>query len=172
VVATYGRGLYVTDITPLQEMNQKVLAEDMYLFAIEPKAQRITREFGAEDYLFGDRHLLTPNAPNGIVINYYLKTAMKEKTRVRVTDPAGTEWAVIEGGAEAGINRVVWDMRRQVPGQGGAARTPRSADPFARWAPPGEYVVSVDISAKKFTQKARITKRTGWSIGSFPEVIR
>jgi|GEM_PF-3585102 len=52
VVATFGRGIYVTDISPLQELNEKVLTEEIHLFVIEPKAQRIARSFGANDYLF------------------------------------------------------------------------------------------------------------------------
>ena len=37
VVATYGRGAYVVDITPLQEMTAAVLDEDVHLFEIEPR---------------------------------------------------------------------------------------------------------------------------------------
>ncbi len=73
IVSTFGRGIYVTDISPLQELNDKVLAEEVHLFAIKPEAQRVVRSFGANDYLFGDRHLITPNEPNGLIIYYYLK---------------------------------------------------------------------------------------------------
>ena len=173
VVGTYGRGLFVTDITPLQEMNAGVLAEDVHVFGIEPKTQRIIRSFGAEDYLFGDRHLLTPNEPNGIVIDYYLKSGLKEKVKIRVTDPYGAEMAALDGPAEAGLNRAVWDMRRRLTrAEQETARQRGSRDPLALWAAPGEYVVTLDIAGKTFTQKARITKTAGWSIGPFPIIIR
>ena len=173
VVATYGRGLFVADITPLQDMSGKVLAEEVHLFDPEPKTQRVTRDFGAEDYLFGDRHLLTPNEPNGIVVNYYLKAAAKAKAKITVTDPFGTEWAGLEGPAEAGINRVIWDMKRQITkAEENKAAFERSRDVFARWAPPGEYIVILEVGSQKFTRKTRIIKRTGWSIGPSPVVIR
>ncbi len=173
VVATYGRGLFVTDVTALQQTTAAVLAEDVHLFDPEPRAQRIVREFAAEDYLFGDRHLLTPNEPNGVVINYHLKTAAAEKAVITIADPFGLEWAKLEGPADAGINPVIWDMRRRMTREEQmAARMQRSSDPFARWAPPGEYIVTLEVGGKTYTGKARITKRTGWSIGPVPEVIR
>ncbi|MCK4431130.1 MAG: hypothetical protein KAW19_07485, partial [Candidatus Aminicenantes bacterium] len=81
VVGTYGRGLYITDVTLLQELNEKVLDEDIHFFKVEPKVQRITRAWGAY-YLYGDRHLATPNEPNRVVINYYLKNKAKEKAKI------------------------------------------------------------------------------------------
>jgi len=173
VVGTYGRGLYVTDVTPLQEINDRVLAEDVYLFEIEPKAQRITWDFGAEDYLFGDRHLKTPNEPNGLVVHYYLKNTLAEKPIVTVTDPFGNELAKLEGSAEAGLNRIIWDMRVPAPkGSEAGARMQRPRDPLASWVPPGPYLVRLEAGGKKLSQKARITKTTGWTIGPVMEIIR
>jgi len=173
VVATYGRGLFVTDVTALQQTTAQVLAEDVHLFDPEPRAQRIVREFAAEDYLFGDRHLLTPNEPNGVVINYYLKSAAAGKAVITIADPFGREWAKIEGPTDAGIHPVLWDMRRRMTREEqAAARMQRSGDPFARWAPPGDYIVTLEIGGRTYTGKARITKRTGWSIGPVPEIIR
>lgn len=172
VVATFGRGLYVTDITPLQEMNEKVLAEEIYLFEVEPRAQRVTRSFGANDYLFGNRHLLTPNEPNGVVINYYLKNKVNERINITITDPYGQEIAKLEGKTNAGINTVVWDMRRRMERREEVAQIRRSRDVLAQLVPPGEYVIILEIGDKKLTQKALITRTTGWSLGPFSEIIR
>ena len=173
VAGTYGRGLYVTDITPLQEMTDKVLAEDIHFFEIEPTAERVVRDFGAEDYLFGDRHLKTANEPNGIAVNYYLKSKAKEKAKITITDPYGAELATLEGPTEAGMNRVIWAMKRPAPKRGpGFARMQRPRDPLAQWVLPGEYLVVLEAAGKKLTQKARITKMTGWSFGPESEIIR
>ncbi|MDH5384462.1 MAG: hypothetical protein OEY18_07130 [Candidatus Aminicenantes bacterium] len=172
VMATYGRGLFVTDVSILQEMNEKVLAEDVYLFDIEPKAQRVIRAFGANDYLFGDRHLLTPNEPSGLVINFYLKNQVAEKAKITITDPYGKEIVVLEGRVSAGINSMVWDMRHRAAGQRPGIRMQRPRGPLTQWIPPGDYVVILEINGKRLTQKAQITKTTGWSIGPFPQVIR
>ena len=60
VVGTYGRGLYITDISPLQEINSNILDQDVHLFQVEPAVQRVTRGWGNYN-LYGDRNLATPN---------------------------------------------------------------------------------------------------------------
>lgn len=40
VVASYGRGAWVTDVAILQEWKDSIAAEDAYLFNIEPRTQR------------------------------------------------------------------------------------------------------------------------------------
>jgi hypothetical protein len=172
LVATYGRGLFVTDVSVLQELSEKVLAEDVYLFGIEPRAQRVTRAFGANDYLFGDRHLLTPNEPNGLVINFYLKNQTAKKAKIIITDPNEKEIAVLEEEAKPGINSLVWDMKQRLAGQRTGTRRPQPRDPLSQWVSPGEYSVTLEIGDVRLTQKARITKTLGWSIGPFPQIIR
>ncbi len=172
VVGTFGRGFYVADVSPLQELNEKVLAEEVYLFSIEPKAQLVVRSFGANDYLFGDRHLITPNEPNGIAINYYLKDRMDGKINIIVTDPYGQELARLPGTNLPGLNKVVWDMRRRVSAQEGLAVRRQPRDILAQWVAPGEYVVILETGTKRLTQKAKITKTIGWTIGYEAQVIR
>jgi hypothetical protein len=172
IVATYGRGLYVTDITPLQEMNEKTLGEEIYFFEVEPRAQRVSRNFGANDYLFGDRHLITPNEPNGLAINYYLKNGVKGKVNIRITDLSGQEITRLDGRSDAGVNAVVWDMRRRIERREDAARMRNSSDVLTQWVPPGEYLIILEIDEKKIQRRARITRTIGWSLGPFPEKIR
>src|SRR5581483_10730717 len=87
VAGTFGRGIWTTNITPLRELGA-ALAQDAYLFAVEPKARR--REGALGNYrLHGDRLVVTPNEPNGVTITYYLKEAPKEKVMLTVTDAAG-----------------------------------------------------------------------------------
>jgi len=168
VVATYGRGLFVTDITPLQELNENVLGQDVFLFEIEPKVQRIYGGIGNYQ-LLGDSHPMTPNEPNAVVINYYLKEKAAAKVNIRVTDPYGKVLREINGKGEAGMNTVQWDMRvprpqGQAPGFGGFGG--------GAMVDPGEYVVTLEIGDKTFTKKALIPKRMGWSLGPFPSVIK
>jgi hypothetical protein len=169
VVATYGRGLFVTDIAPLQEMNEKVLAEDVYLFEIEPRMQWMTREWG--NYrLMGDRHLFTPNEPNAVVINYYLKEKPKEKVKITVTDPYGQVLRELPGKTEAGLNTVLWNMRRQVKRE--EMEPPEEYRWRGSWADPGEYVVVLELGQKKISRKAVIIGRMGWTIGPVPVPIK
>jgi hypothetical protein len=166
VVGTYGRGLFVTDVTPLQEMSAQVLENDVFLFAVEPKAQRITRGWG-NYHLYGDRHLSTPNEPNAVFIHYYLKDATEEDVTILVKDAAGEPIRELSGKKRAGLNRVLWNMRpappeRQPGQQRFSRRTPMVA--------PGEYTIVLKVGDTELTQTAVITKRAGWAIGPFPSI--
>ncbi|HQR35779.1 MAG TPA: hypothetical protein PLK30_23780 [Blastocatellia bacterium] len=152
VVGTYGRGIWITDITPLRELNQ-ALAMDAHLFAIEPKARR--REGALGNYrLYGDRLMITPNEPNGMTFSFYLKEPPKEKVTLTVTDVTGKVVRTFEPAAKAGLNRVIWEMSEggRGPGQGGEFRPGAGL----RTVPAGEYTVTLQVGEKKLTQPARV----------------
>jgi hypothetical protein len=182
VVGSYGRGIFITNIAPLQEINDQVLSEDIHLFGIKPTVQRVVRAFAANDYLFGQRNFQTPNEPNGMVIRYYLKAAAASKASIVITDSSGKDVAKLTGETKAGINGVLWTMRdrgdegRSGRGAGGGGGGRGVIGPggsvLDSLAPLGEYTVTLDVGGKKFTQKAQITKTQGWSIGAVPQIIR
>jgi len=184
VVGSYGRGLFITNVAPLQEINDAILAKDVHLFGIEPTVQRVVRQFAANDYLFGQRNTQTPNEPNGMVIRYYLKDQANGKANVVITDSKGQQVARLTGPTAAGINTVVWSTRdrgdegrgaggrgRGAGGAGGRQAGP-GVDPLDQWAPLGEYTVSLELGGTTFTQKAQNAKMQGWSIGAVPQVIK
>jgi photosystem II stability/assembly factor-like uncharacterized protein len=167
VVGTYGRGVWVTDITPLQEMNERILDEDFHLFDIEPRTQRVYGGIGNYQ-LLGDSHLFTPNEPNAVVINYYLKDKAAGPVKITVSDPYGQVLADITGPGEAGLNTSQWNMRaRQAAGRGA-----RGGNPGGGMVSPGEYVVTLEAGGKKLTKKAVIRYRQGWTVGAVPVVIQ
>ena len=159
VVGTHGRGLYVTDITPLQEMNAELLKKDVHLFKVEPKIQWAYRS--GKD-VPGDRQFVAPNEPNGLVINYYLKAKTEAKVNVVISDPYGKEIVTLKGKGEAGLNQAVWDMRRMLSQE--EQQATRSSGFRMRRAPmveSGEYVVTLEVGDQKFTQKALIRPMPG-----------
>ena len=167
VVGTYGRGLYITNISPLQEIDAKVLAEDIHLFGIRPTPQRIVPVFGNYQ-LLGDSHLSTPNEPDAVVINYWLKAKPKGKVKITVATPYGEVIGEIEGKAEPGLNTALWNMRLKEEGK----REPSMDESgTGRLVEPGEYVVTLEVDGKKWTKKALIPKRTGWSFGPHPTIV-
>jgi photosystem II stability/assembly factor-like uncharacterized protein len=108
VVATHGRGIFITDITPLQELTPKVLSEDVHLFDIESKVRWIDNKFNVSSSSNFDGK----SEPKGIVINYYLKNDVKGN--VEVTVYRGDKLInVIKAKGAAGINRVVWNMTQR-----------------------------------------------------------
>ena len=154
VVGTYGRGFYVTDISPLQELSEKVMAEEAYLFAVEPKIQWIYGNWGGH---FGQRQFIAPNETPGMVIYYYLKKDVSEKVQITIMNSMGEEIKKLGGKQKAGLHKIVWNMRKQAPkrqaGQPRASRTPLVS--------PGEYAVILEIGEKKLKQKALIRKMPG-----------
>jgi photosystem II stability/assembly factor-like uncharacterized protein len=152
VVGTYGRGIWVTDITPLREMNVALQSQDAYFFAIEPKARR--REGALGNYrLYGDRVAVTPNEPNGITFVYYLKEQAQEKVTLTVADATGKTISTLDGPTKAGLNRVVWMLGEGGRAFGGGLRPPGAASSAVS---PGEYTVTLQVGGKPLTQKARV----------------
>jgi hypothetical protein len=118
IVGTYGRGAFVTDISPLQELSEKLLKKEVHLFEIEPKpVKNYSQANSWGSYrLDGHRHLFTPNERNGLVFYYYLKNDAAEKIGITILDSEGKEVKTLEGDGKKGINRVVWETRDRTPG--------------------------------------------------------
>jgi hypothetical protein len=181
VLGSYGRDIWITNISALEDLTPAVLSESAHLFTIKPTVQRIPWSFAANDYLFGQRHFSTPNEPSGMLIRYYLKSATP--ATIVVTDASGQEVARMPGTNAAGINTVMWSMR---PGGGarGAGRpggagagtgggAGRGGDPLDQFVPLGEYTVTLEVGGTKQSQKAQITHTMGWTLStSTPYVIR
>jgi photosystem II stability/assembly factor-like uncharacterized protein len=167
VIGTYGRGLYIVDISPLQEMAAAVLDEDVHLFDIEPRTQRITSAIGNYQ-LLGDSHLFTPNEPNAFAINYYLKAKVEGPIKVTVAGPSGEVLAALEGKGEPGLNTVSWNMRPRRPG---AKPSPYQGFGRGRLAEPGTYTVTLEAAGRKLVKNAVIRYRQGWTVGPTPVVI-
>ena len=177
VVGSYGRGFWITNISALQELTDAVLAKDVHLFTIKPVVQRITWVFGANDYLFGQRHFSTPNEPSGMVVRYYVKSAPTGRVSVAIADAKGQEVARLAGTTTAGINTVVWNTRRDAgggrggPGGGGGGGR-GGPTVLEQLVPLGDYTVTLEVGDAKFTEPAKIAKTQGWSIGFTPTTIR
>jgi hypothetical protein len=152
VVGTHGRGIWVADITPLQQLTEDVLAEPLHLFAPEPRGLRIESDWGNYG-LEGDHVLATPNEPNGMMLHYWQRDAAAGPVTVRISDAAGTVVRTLEPQhAGPGLHSVLWNLRsaretdgeRRGPGAGG--------EPVA----PGEYTVTLEAAGRRVQQKATV----------------
>jgi photosystem II stability/assembly factor-like uncharacterized protein len=112
ILATHGRSLWVLDdATPIQQMNDKVLASDATLFDVRP-ALRFASMFTR--YGIGDKVFTGPNPPGGALLYYYLKDKPDEKTPVKleIFDAGGKLVRVIKNAPkERGLNRAAWDLQ-------------------------------------------------------------
>lgn len=139
IVGTYGRAIYITDVSVLQQVSETLLAEDMHLFDIEPRAPFRTSGWGNYDF-YGDRYRPTPNEPAGFTINYYLRDTRQRNVTVRVADLTGQLVRTIPGTCLQGFNAVMWDMRN----------TERQMQPA------GDYLVTLEVDGRKFVKTARL----------------
>jgi photosystem II stability/assembly factor-like uncharacterized protein len=105
IVATHGRGAFVADVSPLQELSVDVLAKDVHLFAIKPKVRWV----GFERSNSSSSNFAGQSEPTGIVINYYLKAKPKADVKVQVFK-GNMLLNEIRGSANPGLNSAVWNM--------------------------------------------------------------
>jgi photosystem II stability/assembly factor-like uncharacterized protein len=142
VVGTYGRGIWVTNVLPLREMTPQVFEQDLFFFRVRPRARLNEGAWGNYD-LYGDRYVVTENEPNGLIFEYYVKDKSPAKAALTIADLSGTVVRKIEGPAEAGLNRAVWNL--DVGNR--------------RFAEPGDYIVTIEAAGKRATQRARVLAR-------------
>ncbi len=179
VAATQGRSFWILDDLPvLHQIRDGIANTDMHLFQPEEAWRVPGSGFRPPRAAFGQ------NPPNGVVLYYYLKDkpagqvtlefldaagqlvkrfSSREPERPTVAEPGEEEGPFGGGGpparlaAEAGLNRLVWDMRypdaARFPGLvlwAGSVRGPLAA--------PGSYQARLSVAGKTATQGFEIRK--------------
>jgi photosystem II stability/assembly factor-like uncharacterized protein len=125
VVGTHGRGVFVTDISPLQELTREVQKGAPYLFEVEPRVQWIMPSQPA----VSAQNFSGQNEPHGVVIHYYLGSyAADVKLEFFNGDRLIHE---LKGPGEVGLNSVEWGMVR---------RQERSAEDKEEWDREQEWI--------------------------------
>src|SRR5581483_5754756 len=111
----------------------------------------------------GHKMFTAPNPPYGAVINYYLKDKAKDDVKVKITDKSGKTVRELNGPKEAGLNRVVWDMRGApaVPPEPGAGGGEGGGGGFGfgprgMKAAPGDYTVTITVAGKQLSKTVRV----------------
>lgn len=161
IFGTHGRSIWVLDdITPLEQLSDKVLAANLHLFAIRPaKAWRMSNHKGNT----GHKTFLAPNPPYGALVHYYLRTKpdAKEKVRLTILDRDAKVVRELDGTAHAGINRVNWDLRYNPPREATPEEQQALAAGFGFGArgplvDPGEYTAKVTLGAAEASVKLQV----------------
>lgn len=112
IVGSFGRSFWIADISPLQELNAELLAEDIHLFDIEPQVLWILS--GQKQVAAAHQNYAGENAPKGIVINYYLKDAVKNGVIIQIYQ--GKQLInEYQGLGDAGLNSVEWYLTKRIP---------------------------------------------------------
>ncbi len=119
VLGTHGRSIYILDdVTPLQQLTPDVLAAEVHLFDVRPGVlwQRdIRATHGGGTSMFR-----ATNPPDGTYISYLLGAQAPDAgVRIEIIDATGRLVRELSGPGEAGLHRVVWDLREASPTQPG-----------------------------------------------------
>jgi len=149
IFGTHGRSIWILDdITPLEQLSQDILASPAYLFNIRQAV--IFNPYYHKGNL-GHKYFVAPNPPFGAMISYYLKEEDKEDVKIAIEDSSGQKIAELAGTKEAGINRITWDLKYNVPAPPGeeADRRFRAQGPFVL---PGKYTVKLTAAEQELTQ--------------------
>lgn len=174
VISTYGRGFWILDdITPLQQITPQVLAAEAHLFPPRP-AYRF-RPITAPSTPYDDP-TIGQNPTYGASIHYFLKAKAKGPVKLAILDAKGAVVRTFDGTANAGLNRVHWDLRydatpgmrlRTSPllpaphvqlGPDGWRTPPGGGTRISVLAPPGSYTVKASIDGRELSQPLTVLK--------------
>ena len=145
IVGTYGRGAWITDISPLQQFTEDIQSKDFSLFDIEPKPQiNYSQQASWGSYqMTGSNHLRTPNEPNGLEIWYWFSDENKENASLIVTDITGKELFKKVFPVKKGIDKIFWDTEK---------------------VPPGKYSVALSLKDKTIIKQGVVKERLIWPV--------
>ncbi len=100
VVATHGRSLFLLDVRPIQALSDSVRASELHLFDIRPAT--LTWQPGRE---------VPPQPPRGrAFLHVWLKAPSDLKATI--ADAQGRVVRTLSAQGVAGVNRLIWDIRR------------------------------------------------------------
>jgi hypothetical protein len=109
IAATHGRSIWIVDISPLEEMNNTVMAQSTNFFTPKTAYQYAT---AATQNFPGNKYFLAPNPSFGAELVYRLTSgAPRDSARIVVTNVRGDTVRTITGPGGPGVHRVYWDLR-------------------------------------------------------------
>jgi hypothetical protein len=136
VIGTHGRGIYIIDISPLEEMTPKALAASVHLCKVKPAVAFQVRK--AQDVQTPSGYS-APNPPYGATVYYHLKETATEPVTIFVISRDGKTLATLQGEQQAGLHLVIWNLQ---VGEG--------------LAPVGDYTVRLQVGDRSWNTALRV----------------
>ena len=145
VIATHGRGIYIANILPLEELTDTLLGQPGHLFSVAPALQYRPRNTFPS---WGANRFLAQNPARGAVIQYWLRDVQPEGVRFLITTAAGDTVRSVTGPGYPGLQRTTWDLTRERPRPRGLG-DPTSPQELQRM-PAGEYLIRATVAGRQF----------------------
>ncbi|MFZ6663060.1 VPS10 domain-containing protein [Peijinzhouia sedimentorum] len=155
VVATHGRGIWILDDAKALENYNNVGNKSLHVF--DPKPATLWHYYTQIEDL-GEKVYRAPNPEFGAYINFYLANKPSEDVTVSITNAKGelVRDLTFDKG-DAGLNRVIWDLRYNGP-------TPLSGAPTTGWGsftsgprvPPGMYTAKLTANGQSQAVKIEV----------------
>jgi photosystem II stability/assembly factor-like uncharacterized protein len=154
VMGTHGRGaIIIDDISPLRELSQEVLNENVYFFKSSPMVMKEESGFGGGS---NGSQFIGPNPTrNGKIVYYLKKRHTFGKMSIEIHDMQGNKVASVDAKKQRGINIVTWNFRIKTPvvAKGktfnfGSFSSPR--------VPAGNYMVVMKKGKEEYTQEIEL----------------
>ena len=116
IAATHGRGFWIVDVAPLQQLTPAILAKSVHLFTPRRTFEYdVGPNLGASSNGSGQGFFEAPSPQHGAEIVYRLASAARDTVRIVITDVRGDTVERLTGPRRAGTHKVVWDMRGPAP---------------------------------------------------------
>ena len=136
IIATHGRGIYVMDIAPLEDLGEDVLTKALHVF---PPRDAYQLARGFQQGYEGHRGWKARNPSTSANFHFYVRDDLDDAIEVRVLDAAGNQlFKRTDPDRKAGLHTVTWR-----PSSGGGRRSLFGRRRRARFSGPGEYVLRV-----------------------------
>jgi hypothetical protein len=148
IVGTYGRGAWITDISPLQQFTKEVQGKEMFLFEVDPKPQiNYSQQASWGNYqITGSNHLRTSNEPNGLEIWYYFPAVSIENAVIKIKDENSNGVFERSIPVKKGIKKFYWDTER---------------------AKPGKYIINLTLNHNSIERAGVVTERWLWPVMNY-----
>jgi hypothetical protein len=176
VLATHGRGIFIADISEIEELTPAVLAADAYLFEIDPVIDWVAGQRPETSSVnFGGM-----SRPTDMGVSYYLRNDVTGDVKIRIYN-GSRMIAELDGPKTAGINTVRWNLearRERIQGEAvptgrggrgggrggggaGAGETAPGGGVVSTPVEPGVYRVVLSAVGRELTQNAMILPDPG-----------
>ncbi|OYV74097.1 MAG: hypothetical protein B7Z72_00975 [Gemmatimonadetes bacterium 21-71-4] len=112
IAATFGRGIWIVNVAPLEQTDAKVLASAAHLYKpVTAYEYGQGPAIGASANGQGQKVFEAPSPEYGATISYRLASAVHHPIRVIVTDVAGDTVDTLAGPGSAGLHTVTWNFQ-------------------------------------------------------------